>query len=171
MTRPTFEVGDLLINGSAGNSGFKNEWSNENTVDGSTVPQPQFINLDTPAGATSGRRSRSVTTDSPVVFVYDDQALDIAFNDVTLNSQDYSALARLQVDVTEPGDGREGAEYLVDLIEVLENIREANTAPTSGVFNSEYQVMRLVQIDKTPTAFAEHWRAFYDLELSAEGVI
>jgi hypothetical protein len=165
MTRPTYRTGELV------SDGFSSEWGNNNSVGGSFVEKPGFIEIEDPNVGQSSRQLPSDKRTTPYIYVYDNEAISVEWNDVTWNSQDYTATVRLEVIVADDMNGKTGAQMRDDIIQVLENIREQESAPTNGVFGSDWTTMTLVNIDKTPTEFSNQWRAYYDIALGGLGVI
>lgn len=165
MTRPTYRTGELVADG------FSSEWGNNNSVGGSFVEKPGFIEIEEPNVGESTRQLPSDKRTTPYIYVYDNEAIEVTWNDITWNSQDYSAVVRLEVIVANDMNGKTGAQMRDDIIQVLENIREQESAPTNGVFGSDWTTMTLVNIDKTPTEFSNQWRAYYDIALGSLGVI
>lgn len=165
MTRPTYDVAGLTA------EGFEGAWSDHNSVGGTFVRKPEFVEVEEPGTGTSGRKLPSTHRTTPVVFVYEQSDLTPEYNDITRNSQDYDATVRMEVVVSGSMGGRSGKEMRDAVVEVLENVREANDAPEGGVFGSDWQFMTTANIDKTPTRFGSHWRAYYDVAYDSRGVI
>lgn len=171
MTRPTFRIVDLAINGANGSSGFKNEWSNYNTVDGASVTQPEFIPVRDPSTGQSGQRLPSTARTMPVIFATPINDLAVDPSDVTWNTRDFDAAVRFDIVIADEMDGRSGEGELDAVLQVLEAIREDNKTPTGGVFNSEYQVMRNLNIDWNPNRYSPRWEVYYELGFNAESVV
>ena len=172
MTRPTYDLQELTIQGADGTSGFEGEWSNYNTgPEGDPVQQPRFIDMEAPGPAESTRSLPSDKRTTPLVYVHDESPSNIDWGDITHASQDYNFSVRMEVVIAEDMDGRSGTKMRNAVIHVLENIREAERAPLDGVFGSEFQELNLINIDNTPTRFSNQWRAYYDIAYEAFGVI
>lgn len=172
MTRPTYDVQELTIEGANGNTGFEGLWDDHNTgPDGNPVAKPKFIDMEAPGPSESTRALPSDKRTTPLVYVSDESPRNIEWGDVTHSSQDYDFSVRMEVVIAEDMDGRSGKKMRNAVVHVLENIREAERAPADGVFNSEFQELNLVNIDNTPTRFSNQWRAYYDIQYEAFGVI
>lgn len=173
MTRPTYDLGRLTIEGAGGDSGFRGEWRDHNEWRGATVERPRFIEVEEPGTGTSSRTLPSDHRTTPLVYVYDQQDIGQEYNDPMWNSKDYTASVRLEVVVTEDMNGRTGKEMRDAVINVLQNVQEANRAPVgeSGVFGSDWRSLKVVNVDRTPTRFGNHWRAYFDVEYEALGVV
>lgn len=172
MTRPTYDVQELTIEGANGNTGFEGLWSQHNTgPDGNAVAKPRFIDMEAPGPAESSRSLPSDKRTTPLIYVHENSAESIDWADVTHQSQDYQFAVRMEVVVADDMDGRTGKKERNAVIDVLENIREDEHAPQDGVFNSEYQELNLANIDTTPTKFSNQWRAYYDIQYDAFSVI
>lgn len=166
MTRPTYETDTLVADG------IDTEWSNHNSVGGSFVPKPGIIEVEDPDVGESTRNLPSDKRTTPYIYVYENEgAGPDGYNDVNWNSQDYSSVVRLEIIVANAMHDRTGKQMREDIIQVLENIREAEAAPQDGVFGSEWTSLQLANIDRTPTEYSNQWRAYYDLALGALGVI
>jgi len=172
VTRPTYDVQELTIEGADGTSGFEGLWGDHNTgPNGNPVQQPRFIDMEAPG---SGESSRSLPSDkrtTPLVYVHDESSSEIEWGDITHSSQDYQFAVRMEVVVAEDMDGRTGKKQRNAVVHVLENIREDQRAPTDGVFGSDFQELNLVNIDRTPTRFSNQWRCWYDIQYEAFAVI
>jgi len=173
MTRPGYQLDTITIEGADGDSGFRGEWNAHNSVDGQFIPEPVFVEVEEPG---TGKSSRSLPPEHrtrPVVFVYDQSDIAPEWSDVTWSAQDYEATVRLEIVVS--GDMREmsGKQMREAIVQVLENIREANSAPVGGpgVFGSHWRAMKVVNIDRSPERFSSHWRAYYDIQYEALSVI
>jgi len=167
MVRPTYDLEPLAADG------FGSEWSNHNgdLELGRDVPAPRFIETDSPA---TGRSDRSLPSDhrtTSVVFVYETDSVTPEYNDVMWNSQDYVGTVRMEIVVTSEVDGIEPGDHRDAIIRTFEDIREANAAPSGGVFGSSYRAMKVTNIDRDPTRFSNQHRAYYDVEFEALGVI
>jgi len=172
VTRPTYDVQELTIEGADGTSGFEGEWSNHNTgPDGDPVQQPRFIDMEAPGPSESSRALPSDKRTTPLVYVHDESPTNIEWGDVTHSSQDYEFAVRMEIVIADEMDGRSGKKQRNAVVHVLENIREAHRAPVDGVFGSAFGELNLVNIDNTPTRFSNQWRAYYDIQYEAFGVI
>lgn len=175
--RPEYNVGDVTIEGVHGEgepeSGFRGEWDDHNTWRGSGVVEPTFVEVEEPETGTSSRSLPPDHRTRPVVYVYSESSLEQEYYDVMWNSKDYGAPVRMEVVVTEPMDGRSGKDMRDAVINVLQNVQEANAAPAEsrGVFGSRWRSLKTVDVDRTPTRFSSGWRAYYDIEYEALGVI
>lgn len=165
MTRPTYRTGELIADG------FADEWAAHNSVDGSFVPKPEFVYVESPGVGVSTRSLPSDKRTTPYVYVYDHEGIQPDWADVNWNSQDYGATVRLEVIVASDMHGRAGDRMRDDIIQVFENIREEQSAPKDGVFGSDWQSLQVGNIDTTPTEFSNQWRAFYDVILDSQSVI
>jgi len=172
VTRPTYDVQELTIEGADGTSGFEGEWDNHNTgPDGDPVAKPRFIDMEAPGPSESSRALPSDKRTTPLVYVHDESPTNIEWGDVTHSSQDYEFAVRMEIVIADEMDGRSGKKQRNAVVHVLENIREAHRAPVDGVFGSAFGELNLVNIDNTPTRFSNQWRAYYDIQYEAFGVI
>jgi hypothetical protein len=179
MTRPTYNAARLAIDG-ATEPGFRGRWSGTNTVDGDDVlgldgpvdvPAPEWIELEDPAPGVSSRQLPPTKRTTPVIFAYDADDASIEYGDLTWSSQDYAFTVRFEVHIAADMHGLSGADMRDAVIQVLEDIREANRAPAGGVFGSNFQSLRLVTLDREPTSYSNHWVANYDLQFDGFSVI
>lgn len=172
MTRPTYDVQELTIEGANGNTGFEGLWDQHNTgPDGNSVQKPRFIDMEAPGPGESSRALPSDKRTTPLVYVHDESPSTIDWADITHQSQNYQFAVRMEIVVAEDMDGRTGKKMRNAVVHVLENIREAEHAPADGVFNSEFQELNFVNLDRTPTRFSNQWRAWYDIQFDAFAVI
>lgn len=172
MTRPTYDVQELTIQGANGNTGFEGMWADHNTgPDGEPVMQPRFIDMEAPGPGESSRSLPSDKRTTPLVYVHDESPSNIEWGDVTHSSQDYQFAVRMEVVIANEMDGRSGKKQRNAVVHVLENIREDQRAPVDGVFNSAFGELNLVNIDNTPTKYSNQWRAYYDIQYEAFSVI
>lgn len=172
MTRPTYDVQTLTIEGADENSGFEGEWAAHNTgPDGEPVQQPDFFDIEAPGPGESSRSLPPNKRTRPLIYVHDESPRDIEYSDPMQESQDYDFTVRMEVVVAHEMDGRGGKAMRDAVIHVLENIREAHNAPQSGVFGSDWQELALANIDTTPTRFSNQWRAYYDVQYTSFSVV
>jgi hypothetical protein len=172
VTRPTYDVQELTIEGANGNTGFDGMWDDHNTgPDGDPVAKPRFIDMEAPGPSESSRALPSDKRTTPLVYVHDESPTNIEWGDVTHSSQDYEFAVRMEVVIADEMDGRSGKKMRNAVVHVLENIREDQRAPVDGVFNSAFGELNLINIDNTPTRFSNQWRAYYDIQYEAFGVI
>lgn len=172
MTRPTYDLQELTIQGADGSTGFEGLWDAHNTgPDGDPVASPDFIDAEAPGPGESSRALPSTKRTTAFIYVHENAPIEIDWNDITHSSQDYQMATRMEIVVAHDMDGRTGKKQRNAIIHVLENIREEEAAPTDGVFDSEYDELNLVNIDKTPTRFSNQWRAYYDIQYETFGVI
>lgn len=173
MSRPTYQVQELTINGTDQEPGFEGRWEAHNTwaEDGEPVKKPKFIDMEAPGPGESSRSLPSTKRTTPLIYVHDESPFDIGWGDVTHTSQDYQMAVRMEIVIADDMDGRSGKDMRDAVVDVLEDIREANAAPTGGVFGSQYQELNLLNIDRTPTRFSNQWRCWYDIEYKADSVI
>ena len=172
MTRPTYDVQELTIQGADGTSGFEGLWDQHNTgPDGASVQKPRFTDQEAPGPGESSRSLPSDKRTTPLIYVHDESPSDIQWGDITHSSQDYQFSVRMVVVIAEDMDGRTGKKQRNAVVHVLENIREDQRAPTDGVFGSDFQELNLVTIDRTPTRFSNQWRCWYDVQYEAFAVL
>lgn len=172
MTRPTYDVQTLSIEGADGDSGFEGLWDDHDTgPDGEPVKKPEFIDTEAPGPGESSRSLPSTKRTTPLIYVHEDAPREIEWGDITHSSQDYQFACRMEVVIADEMDGRSGKGMRDAVIHVLENIREDQRAPTDGVFGSDFQELNLINIDTTPTRFTNQWRAYYDVQYEADSVI
>lgn len=165
MTRPSYDVANVA------KEGFENLWSQFNTVDGRSVPDPVWIEVEEPGVGRSSRKLPSEKRTTPIVYVHENDLFNVEYADVNWNSQDYAGAVRFEIVVANEMHDRSGKQMREDLIQVFEDIREDQAAPLDGVFGTDWQNITLVNIDRTPTDYSNQWRAYYDVAFGSFGVI
>lgn len=153
------------------------EWETHNTLDEGTdaerdmkMPADSIIRIGKSGPGRSSRKLPSTIRAQPVLYVWDNDAIDPEQGDVHYLTEDMSATVRLQIVVANGLNGRDGDDTRNDYIRVINAIRQANRCPPGGVGGSRWSTIKPGTIDRTPTEYSEQWRANIDFQLSAENV-
>jgi len=164
MPRPDYQLAELTA------TEFDARWSSNNSVGGDFISKPQFEVIEDPSTGTSSRRLPNDARTTPYVYVYDDSSVTPEFDTVHWQTKKHTGSVRMEVVVADDMNGKTDKQMRDDIREVLLNIVDANNSPVDGVFGTDWQTLRTVNIDTNPSQFSNQSSLYFDIEYDADSL-